>query len=630
MLKNYKLFSKEISNKLNESAPRIPNSEEYWLKKGKDGKKCIIYFHDDLDGIFSAIAMKNYLEGKDFEIVGYGVVNYTEGWSTTKLDPKYINIALDYAEDVDGLDLYMDHHGTFKEGDNKGEHSVKTPTSNAYEGIMDQLGLPIDSSILNVIDMVDSAKYDQYEVDIKNILEFDTKNFKNKLEFAAAFNQLLKRSDHKTFIEVVSNSKDMAPSIYNIFRLFRLLYPANNLNTNDIKKAAKNMGYIDDGGKPDIEAFLNFIKKENPKDMKGFEKDFLVDAHWRLGQVESRTRGRVVKGYIDSQKTFKEMFSTGKNGKIVMPGYQIIGNMCFVPTGTWANALRARAILEQDLLNDERIPIIEYHVSKESDLYDDLKMKQGQTLELVGDISGTPDNKNLKVKQDVTDINDVEGIKGVIDIKDDNIIFRAKQPIFWILLQYGNTMQIASLHKFENYVTEYLPKLKDGSTVENLGKYCDDLMINMATTFGYNVLAVENQTTKSGGHKGIGSVSNIFGKVKNNTSLTSVPNPENPTKQIELGPMAHKMMEKYEGVKFQDLIKNKMINDLSGVEFGDLRMSWGDIPEKGDPTLEETPTTKPKYEEKPVQYNKKTMMSGDIRNAQDVDKQNKKWKSEED
>ena len=627
MLKKYNDFTKSLNEKmevLNESSPRIPNSEDYWKKKGKYGKKVALYFHDDLDGIYSAIAMKGYLEKKGFEIMSFGLVNYQEGWTSTELNPDYINIALDYAENVEGIDVYMDHHGEFQEGENKDQHSVKTHTTSAYEGIMDQLGLPVDSSVLDTIIMVDSAKYDQYEIDIKEIITFDLKNFKSKLEFAAAFNQLLKRSDHKTFIEVVANSKDMAPSIYNIFKMFRLLYPANNLDNMKMKKLAKEMDFIGDDGKPDVKELIDYINKTNPKMIRDFEKDFVTDAQWRLGQMQSRTRGSKqigAKGYIDSQAKFKEMFvreGRGGNDKVEMPGYQIIGNMCFVPSGTWANALRARAILERDLLDDNRIPIIEYRVMKNSPLYSELLNKNGQSLELVGDIGDfrTKDKKfvTFSPKEDVTDESSTEGIKGVVEVSGEHVIFRAKQPIFWILLQYGNTMQVASLHSMAGYVKEYLPEV-DGKKIENLGGYCDELLTRMAKDFGYNALTIPEMATKSGGHPGIGSVSNIFGSVRQN--IIKVPNPKNPKENLETSSAYDKNSKEYNGVRFLDLIKNTMISELSGVKFDDVKMPWGDPDER--------PASKPSASE----MNKKVMMSDQIRKSQNVQKTYSDWEAQD-
>jgi len=291
--------------------------------------------------------------------------------------------------------------------------------------------------------------------------------------------------------------------------------------------------------------------------------------------------------------------------------------MCFVPSGTWANALTARSLLERNLLDDERIPIIHYHITEDSKNYSELKKSDGKTLELVGDIGKYEKHQTLNVKMDVTNDDKVEGIKGVISVNGDDVIFKAKQPIFWILLQYGNTMQVASLHNFDLYVKEYLPKLKDGSTVDNLGKYCEDLLYNMAKTFGYNVLSIPSSTTKAGGHVGIGSISNIFGSVDGSGNLMSVPDPNDPKKKIELSEQSQKFMKKFNGTRFLDLIKNKMIDDLSGIDFRDLKMTWGD--------KDEAPPAKPRDED----MNKKVLMKDKIRNVQDVQKQYSDWDDED-
>ena len=571
MLKNFNSFNKIVrvnlsNDKLNES---VPVKEEYWEKKGKSKDKVALYFHDDLDGIYSAVVMKGWLKEKGFKIEKYGIVNYQEGWMATKLDPQYINIALDYAEDVEGIDVYMDHHGSFEEGDFVGKRSVKTQTGSAYEGICDQLGIPVDSSILNVIDMVDSAKYDHYEVDIKGILDFETSKFKNKLEFAASFNQMLKRSDHKTFIEVVSNIDGKSPSIYKIFDLFKKLYPMNNIDRrkfksdfglqwNEIDSTIQDM--IDSGKVAELEPYM---------------KDFVADAKDRLDQMQSRSRAfhkekpttsGSAKDYISSQKEFFSKYSTtNKYGKpkIDVPGYQLFGQLAFFPSGTWANALRARAIIEQDMLDNDRIPVIDYVVAKTSPIFDELKEKDGQRLELIGDIKGTELSikKDFNAKEDVTEDKGKEGIKGVINVDGDKVVFKAKQPIFWMMLQYGNTIQVASYHDLNKYVKEYLPKGKDGKTIDNLGEYTDNLLKNMIDHFGYDIAKVPESKTQAGGHAGIGTVSNIFGKVDGEKADGT-------------------LAKKYDGVRFLDLIKNKMINDLSGIPWSVLDMAWNDPEER--------------------------------------------------
>jgi hypothetical protein len=299
----------------------INKDVEYWKRLGKVGKKCMIYTHDDLDGIMSAILMKEYLKKNGFEIVGYGVVNYTEGWSNIVMDNGLINISVDFAHDNPDLDIYIDHHGDFDDriSPKYNLNAVKTRTGSAYEGICLKLGIKTDANILYVIDMIDSARYRHYDVDIESTLDFDMSRFKNRLEFAAAFNQLIKRSDYRTIIEVIYNCN---LSVLNIYNGFRLLYPMNNVD----KKTEIGKGFVDDG-KSRIESMI----KRN-LGIRGEDKEVF----WR---------------HRDFVRRFNLM------GELKFSGFQLIGNLAFFPSGTWVNPIRARAILSKTKAN-ERTNII--------------------------------------------------------------------------------------------------------------------------------------------------------------------------------------------------------------------------------------------------------------------------------
>jgi hypothetical protein len=428
-------------NKLFEGAPTIDDSEQHWIRKGKIGKQCMIFFHDDLDGIMSAIVTRDYLRNHGFRIVGYGIVNYQEGWKNIELDNRYINIALDFAEDLDELDVYIDHHGDFVEkgGDisKMSVKSVKTETSSAYEGICHQLGMPVDSLILNVIDMVDGARYQFYDVDIETILNFNLQDIMDsdnpKLIFAGAFNQLIKRGDYRTLIEVAHNA---TLSIINIFLMFKRLYPENN-----------------------------------PDRRTGIGKEFIADGQTRIQTMINRTRGKEEKQIFTNQKEFYDEFWNGTILK--MDGYQIIGNLAFIPHGTWANALRARAIISEDLREKEQL---------------------------------------------------------------------RNHTVNFILLQYGATLQIADTDRgISNIPENELPRLKNGEPIKHLGDYTHYLLD------GFKELGYDKEMSKAGGHPGIGNLSNILGVYTGKGNL--------------------------HGIKWVDLFKNKIINDLSGVRWI-LTMPW--------------------------------------------------------
>jgi len=480
-----------------ESAPRLPKDVKYWTDQGKSGKDVCLVFHDDLDGLVSAILMKNYLKKQGFDIKKYGVINYQEGWEAFNIDKKLITIALDYAEDIPGVDYYVDHHGKFTEevASSQKRFSVKTSTGSAAEGIAMQLGVPFSKEVKDWIDMIDSAKYLDYNINIIDILDFNlatiAKSPNAKLKFAGAMNQLLKRGDHKSIIEVV-NACDY-PSIYNIYRLFKIFYPKNN-----------------------------------PNWRTGIEAEFVPDAKDRLKTMQHKTRGtgKGDQGYDQNgkkirymlQKDFWDDFASqvsksveyDKDGNVLPPKwklkpsvYQLIGNLMYVPSGTWANALRAKAIFAQDVN------------------------------------------------------------AGIIDYSPE---------LNFVLLQYGNTIQIADLNvKIKDMPEQDLPKYIDGTPIDNLGQYMEGLVKNFEKHLGY-----QDARTVSGGHLGIGTISNIFGTCKK---------------------------KPYEDVTFLDLFKNKIINDISGVKWI-LKMPWNE-------------EDKPRVI-KPEEVNKKLIDISDVRTEEDV------------
>lgn len=306
---------------------RIPIKETYWTNKGKRGKIVSLYTHDDMDGIFTAIEMKKWLLERGFKIEKYGLLNYSEGWKYTTIDPTSINIVLDFAsmpkdERDSYIDFYLDHHGSFTQEELEKYKNLpvrKKKTSSAYEALCDVLNIRKDNLTYSVIDMIDGAKYEEYGIPWTKILKFNLFDIKNsnkkRLEFAANINQFLKRSDTQTIIEVIENSKEA--SIYNIYNLLKILYPENNIVTSGFKKGEK--------------------------------KDFVEDSLWRINEMKKRTRGPFDKKrvYRDINDFLKQKYKYGAFR--FLDGYQVLGDLVFVPPGTWTNALRIRSIIEEDI-----------------------------------------------------------------------------------------------------------------------------------------------------------------------------------------------------------------------------------------------------------------------------------------
>ena len=542
-----------------EASPRLPKDEKYWLKKGKEGKKVALYTHDDMDGVMSAIEVKKYLVNNGFEIVKYGILDYSNGWKYTKVDPKLINVVVDFAnmpgdERDSMIDYYLDHHGVFTDEQKEKYKSSpvgKSSTASAYEAICLNLGVPQDDLTVSVIRMIDAAKYDEYKVSWKRLLDYNltdiikfakdalTKkeggelSLQGRLEFAAAFNQMLKRGDHKTLISVIHNCKDA--SIYSIFNIMSRVYPEHNK-------------YF-----------------SGPK--KGQGKNFLDDAEWRLKEMQKKTRGsKKQKKVYMTQQDFLQDFEKSSVGdarasnsfSIFSDGYALIGDLAFVPTGTWANALRARTII----MEDYEMGVIMNKIDK-----------------AVTD--GTIDKVELfnvdKLKQFLTE-EEIYLMSRRID-KFGNVWTIPKLPKF-ILLQYGGTLQVCSYSNIKE-IPE-LPKYKDGRPIDDLGVYMTSLLNNFKEYLDYydpDTSIGQDEITVSGGHGGIGSISNVFGNVKVEKETDGEGN------EVEVS----KLLLNNEGKKYIDLFKNKIIGDLSGVTWS-FGLKWKEDSESSGYTPKEPDT----------------------------------------
>lgn len=500
-----------------EASPRLPKDEKYWLRKGKEGKKVALYTHDDLDGVMSAIEVKKYLIDNGFEIVKYGILNYSDGWKYTTVDPKLINIVVDFAnmpgdERDKMIDYYLDHHGVFTEEEKEKYKSSpvgKSSTASAYEAICLNLGVPQDDLTVSVIRMIDAAKYDEYNVDWKRLLDYNLSDMKKdsnvRLQFAAAFNQMLKRGDHQTLISVIHNCYDA--SIYAIFNVMKKVYPEHN-------------------------AFPRTGKK----------KDFLTDADYRLRRMERQTRGsKKMKKVYRSQDEFLADFQ--RDSLIFSDGYALIGDLAFVPTGTWANALRARTIIQED-----------YEMGIIMD-----KIKNAISS---GKLDKVDALNSSKLKEFLTE-DEIYLMSRRVD-KDGNVWTIPQLPKF-ILLQYGGTLQVCAFSNIKQ--TSDLPKYKDGKVIDDLGVYMTSLLNNFKEYLNYydpDTSIGQDEITVSGGHGGIGSISNVFGEVK-------VEKVSENGETVEVS----KVLLNNEGKRYIDLFKNKIISDLSGITWS-FGLKWSE------------------------------------------------------
>lgn len=471
------------------ASPRLITNEEYWKNKGKGltfnpitkkdtYRNVMLYFHDDMDGVYSAVLMKHILLKNNFNIIGYGVVNYQTGWSDTKLNPYLINICVDFSTYNEKLDVFIDHHHGVLDDKYKNRYAIKKSNvrgrdgeysnkiGSCFELIAHLYGIAVPKEILDVIDMVDSAKYQHYGVDLKHCINYSKRNAINSdkpaLVFAAMFNQLIKRADTLTMMEIVHNVS--YPTIYNFYLKMVEFFPGNNC-TSGSRIPAK-------AGEKDY--FPYWIGR----------KDFFKDRLKAIEIMKAKTRGDSKRRFIFN--TFEEfaevtrMKSENEVYSIDGTGYVIIGRLVFVPTGSWANGIRLRALIEEDFASGY-IP------------------------------------KNT-----------------IID---------------FMLLQYGNTLQLISYNNIDDIPIERMPH-KYGKPIYNLGEYMDTLLHNCRQNrnYGFSETKViegdEAISTCSGGHIGIGTISNIKGTIN--------------------------------GYRWLHAFKNIIIKDFSGVEWKNIHWNSSD------------------------------------------------------
>ena len=116
----YKLINSSL---LNESGIRDIN------KLADRYSKAEIYFHQDLDGVVSALGMKSYLEQYGIEIIGSHVIQYGDKeFSVKKPDASgdVMPVLVDFAHGKPIFKIHTDHHDS--------QSGVEDETSTQFRG----------------------------------------------------------------------------------------------------------------------------------------------------------------------------------------------------------------------------------------------------------------------------------------------------------------------------------------------------------------------------------------------------------------------------------------------------------------------------------------------------------------
>jgi hypothetical protein len=268
--------------------------------------KAEIYFHQDLDGVTTAIAMKKYLESNGIKVVDSHVIQYGDKeFSIKKNDAKgdTMPVLVDFAHGKPMFVIHTDHHDKQAGAEDTKSTSFRQSRSNVET--ISQVVSPRDlfpSSdvlLINTVDSADFARQNLTPTDVVNYLfRFDKEKSlqNNKMLLGLVINKLLLAFKNKPgFLE--SLVMDSQPSLMSILTNIRSWMKQSVVptelqlqkNADDYASQMKNFPKVSDniifqyGGGSMFKAgsydrYTPF--RNNP------EADFLIMA-WPMGLVQA-------------------------------------------------------------------------------------------------------------------------------------------------------------------------------------------------------------------------------------------------------------------------------------------------------------------------------------------------------
>ena len=187
--------------------------------------KARIYFHQDLDGVTTAIAMKKYLESNGIQVPEVEVIQYGEReFAISKVDAEgdTMPVLVDFAHGKPMFKIHTDHHDTqVGAGDTKATSFKESPSNvRTISQVLSPRDIFTDTDI-NLISTVDSAKFKGLKPkDIMNFvfrLDKEAGLEKNKFAMGLVANKLLLAYKNKPrFLERLV--MESSPSLLNIYQ----------------------------------------------------------------------------------------------------------------------------------------------------------------------------------------------------------------------------------------------------------------------------------------------------------------------------------------------------------------------------------------------------------------------------
>jgi hypothetical protein len=187
--------------------------------------KAEIYFHQDLDGVTTALAMKNYLENNGIEVVDAHVIQYGDKeFAVKKNDAEgdTMPVLVDFAHGKPMFTIHTDHHDKQVGVEKDTSKQFRSARSNVET--ISQVVSPKDifpNSDVLIINTVDSADFVRQGVSPQDVINYifrldkEKDLHKNKMLMGLVTNKLLLAfKNKKGFLEyLVMNSEPSLMSI---------------------------------------------------------------------------------------------------------------------------------------------------------------------------------------------------------------------------------------------------------------------------------------------------------------------------------------------------------------------------------------------------------------------------------
>jgi hypothetical protein len=205
--------------------------------------KAEIYFHQDLDGVTTAIAMKKYLEDNGIDVVGAHIIQYGDKEFSVKKNDALgdtMPVLVDFAHGKPMFKIHTDHHDKQVGAEKETSKSFRQARSNVET--ISQIVSPRDlfpSSDITLISTVDSADFVRQGLTPENVVNYlfrldkEESLSKNKMLLGLVINKLiLAFKNKKGFMEdLVMNSE---PSLLSILNNIKSWMKATNAESQDV------------------------------------------------------------------------------------------------------------------------------------------------------------------------------------------------------------------------------------------------------------------------------------------------------------------------------------------------------------------------------------------------------------